>query len=147
MTDKTRKTTKKAEEEPEEKSLADQFDQQTAEAASLADLAGTGSGMMFDGELLQMEPIEGKKHYVLDYVLRPSTFRQGGSYVCMQIKRQDGTLNVINSTATVILKITNVDKSRLPVLNAFVKRPGKNPGAKPYWDFAHTDELPDLPWL
>lgn len=132
--------------EPEE-TMADIFDNETEEAGSLADLAGTGSGGIFEGDLVKMEDIQDLKHYVLDYVLRPSTFREGGSYVCIQIKRKDGTMNVVNSTATVILKIVNADKSKFPAMNAFVKRAPQKQGNKPYWDFAHVDELEDMEWL
>ena len=141
------KAVEAAEEEREEETGADLFDQETAEANSLAELAGTAGGGSFDGDLLKMEPIINKKFYVLDYVLRPSTFREGGSYVCIQIKRKDGTMNVVNSTATVILKVVNTDKASLPAVTAFVKRPPTKAGNKPYWDFAHKEELPDLEWL
>jgi hypothetical protein len=136
------------EEVVEEESLADIFANETEEAESLADLAGTGSGGMFEGDLLKMEDIEDKKHYVLDFVQRPSEFPAPGreNYVCIQIKRKDGTLNVVNSTATVIMKIVNADKSKFPALNAFVKRTPKG-GGKQYWDFAGKKEFEDLEWL
>lgn len=125
---------------------AEQFDQETMEAKSLAELAGTTGGM-FEGDLLTMAAIEGRKVYVLDFALRPSTFREGGTYICLQLKRKDGTMNVLNSTAKVPLKIANVDKATLPAMTAFVQRPNKTPGQKPYWDMASEEELKKLPWL
>lgn len=133
-------------EEKVEETGADIFDKETAEAKSLAEIAGTVGGM-FEGDLLTMDAIEGKKVYVLDYALRPSTFREGGTYICLQLKRKNGTMNVLNSTAKVPLKIANVDKAQLPAETAFVKRPNKTPGNKPYWDMANEDELVKLPWL
>jgi hypothetical protein len=133
-------------EEKAEETGADIFDKETAEAKSLAEIAGTTGGM-FEGDLLTMDAIEGKKVYVLDYSLRPSTFREGGTYICLQLKRKNGTMNVLNSTAKVPLKIANVDKAQLPAETAFVKRPNKTPGQKPYWDMANEDELKKLPWL
>jgi hypothetical protein len=133
-------------EEKAEETGADIFDKETAEAKSLAEIAGTVGGM-FEGDLLTMDAIEGKKVYVLDYALRPSTFREGGTYICLQLKRKNGTMNVLNSTAKVPLKIANVDKAQLPAETAFVKRPNKTPGNKPYWDMANEDELVKLPWL
>lgn len=133
-------------EEKAEETGADLFDKETAEAKSLAEIAGTTGGM-FEGDLLTMDAIEGKKVYVLDFSLRPSTFREGGTYICLQLKRKNGTMNVLNSTAKVPLKIANVDKATLPAITAFVKRPNKTPGQKPYWDMANKEELEKLPWL
>ena len=130
-----------AAEEVAEESGADLFDRETAEASSLADLAGTGGGS-YEGDLLTMEAIKDRKHIVIDFKFLPSTFREGGTYACIQIKL-GGVLKVINSTAMVILKgLAQVDKTRLPIENAFVKRMGK--GGKEYWDFAGSDELKDL---
>jgi hypothetical protein len=134
-------------EEKAEETGADLFDKETAEAKSLAEIAGTTGGM-FEGDLLTMDAIEGRKVYVLDFSLRPSTFREGGTYICLQLKRKNGTMNVLNSTAKVPLKIANVNKETgLPAVTAFVKRPNKTPGQKPYWDMANEDELAKLPWL
>ena len=133
-------------EEKAEETGADLFDKETAEAKSLAEIAGTTGGM-FEGDLLTMDAIEGRKVYVLDFTLRPSTFRDG-SYICLQLKRKDGTMNVLNSTAKVPMKIANVNKETgLPAVTAFVKRPNKTPGQKPYWDMASEEELKKLPWL
>jgi hypothetical protein len=141
------KGTKKTTETTPEPTEADLFDEKTADAGSIADLAGTASGGSFEGDLLKMDAIKDKKHYILDFTLRPSSFREGGSYIAIQIKRKDGTLNVVNSTAVVILKLANADKSKLPMPNAFMQRPPTKAGGKPYWDFAHTDELAKLAWL
>ena len=118
------------------------FDKETEEAQSLADLAGTGGGV-FDGPLLKMEDIKGKRHMVLDFKMMPSTFKEG-DYACIQIK-MGGELAVVNTTATVILKGLNAtDKTKLPAPNAFVMRQGKKEGSKPYWDFASAEELKKL---
>jgi len=131
-----------AEQEPEENE-AELFDRDTEEAQSLADLAGTGGGM-FEGPLVKMEAIKGRKHIVLDFRMMPSTFNEGGTYACIQIKI-GGALQVVNTNAQVILKgLAATDKNRLPVPNAFVMREGKKAGSKPYWDFAGSDELKDL---
>jgi len=133
---------KKQTTEPEEKATeAELFDQETAEAESLADLAGTGGGA-YEGDLLAMEAIKDRKHIVIDFKFLPSTFREGGTYACIQIKL-GGALKVVNTTAMVILKgLANVDKTKLPTVNAFVKRMGKS--QKEYWDFAGADELKTL---
>lgn len=131
-------------EEPEDagQALADN----TSEAASMADLAGTGGGS-FDGDLVTMENIEGKKHMFLDFKIMPSTFREGGTYACMSLMGQKKKA-VCNSNAMVILKgLAAVNKAKLPQPNAFVKRTGKKAGAKPYWDFASAEELKKLPWM
>ena len=132
--------------EEKEETGADVFDKETSEVKSLAELAGT-SGGMFEGDLVTMDAIEGKKVFVLDFALRPSTFREGGTYICLQLKRKNGTMHVLNSTAKVPLKIANVNKELLPAETAFVRRPNKTPGQKPYWDMASSEELEKLPWL
>jgi hypothetical protein len=132
-------------EEKTEETGADLFEQETESADSLAEIAGTTGGM-FEGDLLTMDAIMGKKVYILDFTLRPSTFREG-SYICLQLKRKNGTMNVCNSTAKVPMKIANVDKTKLPSVTAFVKRENKTPGQKPYWDMASKEELAKLPWL
>jgi hypothetical protein len=125
----------------EEEGGAEQFDRDTSEAKSLADLAGTGGGT-FEGPLVKMESIKGKKHIVLDFRMMQSTFQEG-MYACIQIKI-GGVLQVVNTNAKVILKGLNAtDKSKLPQPNAFVMRKGKGDG-KPYWDFASTEELAKL---
>lgn len=141
---KTQKTVPVTVEAPSE---ADLFDEKTASAGSIADLAGTASGGSFEGDLLKMDAIKDKKLYILDFMLRPSSFREGGSYIAMQIKTKAGDMHVVNSTAVVILKLANADKSQLPLPTAFVQRPPTKAGNKPYWDFAHTDELDKLAWL
>jgi len=129
-----------APEPKEETSEAELFDQETAEAESLADLAGTGGGT-YEGDLLTMEAIKDRRHTVIDFKFLPSTFKQGGTYACIQIKL-GGALKVVNTNATVVLKgLANVDKTRLPLQNAFVMRQGKT---REYWDFASTDELKRL---
>lgn len=135
------KKAKAEESDMEPTNEAELFDQETAEASSLADLAGTGGGV-YEGDLVTMEAIENRKHTVLDFKFLPSTFREGGTYACIQIKL-GGALKVVNTNAQVILKgLSNVDKSRLPQPNAFVKRMGKN--QREYWDFAGPDELKAL---
>jgi len=140
-TRKTKVISVPAEEPEEQVNEASLFDQETAEAESLADLAGTGGGV-YEGDLLTMEAIKDRKHTVIDFKFLPSTFKEGGTYACIQIKL-GGVLKVINTNATVILKgLANVDKTRLPTVNAFVKRMGKS--KKEYWDFAGLDELKSL---
>jgi len=130
-----------APEPKEEANEAELFDEETAEAESLADLAGTGGGV-YEGDLLTMEAIKDRKHTVIDFKFLPSTFKEGGTYACIQIKLR-GALQVVNTNATVILKgLANVDKTRLPIVNAFVMRMGKN--KREYWDFAGADELKQL---
>jgi hypothetical protein len=100
---------------------------------TLADVAGTG-GAAFEGELKTLEQIQGQKVRLHDYKLLPSSFREGGTYICLQLEDAKGVKFVVNSSATVILKIANVDKAKLPLPTAFYMSPGK-PGGKPYWNY------------
>jgi hypothetical protein len=133
----------KAVQQEEPANEAELFDRDTEETQSLADLAGTGGGT-FEGPLMKMEAIKGLKHIVLDFRMMPSTFKEGGTYACIQIK-MGGVLQVVNTNAQVILKgLAATDKTKLPVPNAFVMREGKKAGSKPYWDFASAEELKKL---
>lgn len=124
---------KKPEQEQEPMNEAEAFAEETRQAGRLADLAGTGGGQ-FEGELVTLESIENQEVTVLDYKLLPSTFREGGTYVCFQARTADGKLIVVNTNAMVPVKgFANVEKNALPLPVEFFMQKPKG-GGKPYWN-------------
>ncbi len=122
-------------EEREEDTGADLFDEEFENAKSLNDVAGPDGGQ-YEGELVTLEAIAGKKVLVKDYRLMPSTFKEGGTYACISIKLQGGRMVVINTNAMVPVKTLAAieDKSELPFVTTFYMRAPKATGGKEYWD-------------
>ncbi len=113
---------------------AERMDEDTKSAKRLSDLAGTG-GAQFEGDLVTLEAIAGKEVLVMDYKTLPSSFRQGGTYVCMQIKLPNGKLAVVNTNALVIVKgLANVLKADLQAQVIFAQVQGADKTKKPYWN-------------
>ncbi len=113
---------------------AAEMDEETKNAKSLADLAGTGGGM-FDGESVSFESLKDQKVTVMDFRLMPSTFREGGTYACLQIRLASGKVVVTNTNALVIVKgLANVNKADLPAPVTFFMQQGKDASRKPYWN-------------
>lgn len=102
-----------------------------SEARRLSEMAGTG-GQQFEGDLLTMEQVKDQELTVLDFKFLPSTFKEGGTYACIQVERE-GVKYVVNTNATVILKgLANVNKADLPAPVTFTKTMGKN--KREYWN-------------
>ena len=125
---------KTAAETREEPTGAELFDEEVAGAKSLADLAGTG-GAAFEGELVTLESIQDERVMVLDYKLLPSTFREGGTYVCFSARTRENKMIVVNTNAMVPVKAfaAIVDKGELPMPATFFMQEPKS-GGKPYWN-------------
>lgn len=135
----TKKATK-AEAPQEAANEATSFDEEVKAAKRLADIAGTG-GSAFEGDLVTLDAIANQVVLLKDFKIMPSSFRQGGTYACMQIKLRSGKLIVVNNGGLVILKgLANMDKAaNLPAAGKFVQVQGSDKTKKPYWNFENVD--------
>lgn len=103
------------------------------EVGSLAELAGCG-GSGFEGELIKLEAIKGKKVTVLDYKYLPSQFDDGddmNEYLSIQLE-VDGDKCVVNTKAGAIARdFKNIPKEQLPGFITFDQKKGK--AGRMYW--------------
>jgi len=139
---KMAKKESKVEQTPQEPTDADLFAEETREAKSLADIAGTGGGGM-DGELVSMEALADVDLLVTDFRILPSNFREGGTYVMFQAKtRKDDKLVVCRTNAMVPMKaFAAIDKADLPSKANFFMQ--ERQGGKPYWNIQGWQHPPE----